>query len=231
MIKLKKLTVTEDQEFKKLCEKWNSNVENNNIKNNILDIDSFLGEEISTRVEIDENKKFNNKFELGKYLYEKLNAVPMDSKIWHFIVIVYHKQLLRKDRKIGEIDRFYIDDRKSFYPFTHLLKPVFDLYRSQRRYITRIKFLLLTPVNENGSLFLEIVKRQDIMKNINFIEVSEKFFYDKRKNKPKRGAQAGVLRLIDLFKQYERTYDLYSMPADKIMSVLMSKHEEFNKFR
>ena len=225
MIELRKLTEAEDQKFKEFCEQHDPSRHN-------LDIKKIQGDAISSNrdVEIDEDKEFNNKYDLGGYLYEKLKDIPMDPQTWHFLIIVYHKQLLNSEGKIGEVARFYIDPQKSYYPFTHLLKPIFDLYNFHHGNIELIKFLLLNPVNESSRLFLETVKRQDMMKNENFIRVCKDFFYDEKNNKIKRGVEGSLLRLITLFKQYERTYDLYSMPSNKIMKNLISKHEEFNKF-
>ena len=148
-------------------------------------------------------------------------------------MIIYREQLLNsrlKNKGIGEIGRFCIDDSKSYYPFTHLLKPVFDFYNFYNKETNLIEFLLLNPVNESGGLLLETTKRQDIMKNKNFIEVSKKIFYDDENREIKRGSTNAIKRLIDLFKQYERTYDLYSMPSKMILEKLISKHKEFDKF-
>ncbi len=219
MIKLKKLTGRGNERFLDLCRKNDSSGSN-------FDIEKFTTEEISENIIIDPSKIFVNKLELGEYLYEKLKDISVENSVWHFLVIVYHKQLL-KDGKIGEIDRFYIDPQKSYYPFTHLLKPVFDLYSFYYDKKDLIDFLLLNPINETGQLFLETVKRQDMMKNQSFIQVSRKLFYDDKNKKIKRGIQNDLRRLIALFKQYERAYDLYSMPAEKILKNLITRHQEF----
>lgn len=218
MIKLRKLTETEDQKFKILCDK-------DDLSSNDLGIGKFTGEEIHIDVEIDEGKKFNNKFELGEYLYEKLSNIPMDANTWHYLVSVYHKQLLQNNGKIGETARFYINTSRP----RHLLKSVFDLYSFYHKDAELIEFLLLNPINKSGKLFMDIVVSQHIMKNINFIQVAKTLFYDKKNKKIKTGIKQDFLRLVALFKQYERNYDLYSMPADRILKNLISKHSEFNK--
>lgn len=69
------------------------------------------------------------------------------------------------------------------------------------------------------------------MKNGHFIEVSKKIFYDGKSRKIKRGSTNAIERLIDLFKQYERAYDLYSMPSEMILERLINKYKEFDKFK
>ncbi len=223
MVKLRKLTAKESVQFQSLCK------EDALLACN-LDAGDFASGEILADIEIDPDREFDNKLQLGAYLYEKLGGVSsVDNEVWHFLVIVYHRQLL-KNGKIGQTDRFYIDPQKPYYPFTHLLKPVFDVYRFYHDKQTPIDFLLLNPVNESGRLFLETVKRQDIMKNENFIQASRSLFYDEENKKIKTGIEDDFLRLIALLKQYERTYDLYSMPAERILKNLIARHDQFHKY-
>jgi len=224
MIKLRKLTAKESQKFQNLCRK-------DNLLNSNLDVKNFTSGEILTHTEVDPDKKFNNKLELGAYLYEKLGNALVDNDVWHFLVIIYHKQLL-KNGKIGEIDRFYINPQKKYYPFTHLLKPVFDLYSFYCDKKELIDFLLLKPVNEGGGdIFLETVKRRHMMRNEHFIQVIKVLFYDGDHQKIKAGIKYPIRRLVALWQQYERTYDLYSMPAEKILKNLISKHKEFARYK
>ena len=107
MIKLQKLTRESEKAFQRKCK-------SNEIAFNLHD---FKTEEIESEIDINESKQFKNKFELGEYLYSLLKDIDVSNNIWHFLVIVYHKQLL-KNNKIGEIDRFFINDTKGFI---HLL--------------------------------------------------------------------------------------------------------------
>ena len=184
---------------------------------------------IDTSIEVDERKQFNNKFELAQYLYEQLHQIPMISDgIWHFFMIVYQEQLF-KDKQIKAVENYIVSESVR-YPFTHLLKPTYDLYRFYSKTPETVEFLLLNPIHESGGLFLEIVKRQDIMRNRHFIEIIKEFFYDSRNKKLETGHIDYTLRLIALFKQYARTYDLYSMPKDMILDQLIKKHKEFERF-
>ena len=228
MIKLKSLTPQAEKLLKNKIE------ESKNKKNElILNKDDFKTKEIRKEIFINENKLFNTKFELAEYLYEELkelNNIP--SGIWNFLVIIFYKQLL-KNGQVGETKRFFIDEKESFYPFSHLLKPVFDLYKIYSSDSQIINFLLLGPINEGSGILLGVVKRQDLLKNRQFILVSRKIYYDEENKILKEGntGKVGINRLITLWKQYERSYDLYSMPAEKILTELIAKHPEFNKFK
>ena len=228
MIELARLSRQANQKFKQVCESYDDNSDGKP-----LDINDFSTEKLSYSVEIDEHKEFANKFALGQYLYATLKGKDVESGAWHFLVIIYCQQLLNKDHKIGSIERFFIDSAIPYYPFAHLLKPVFDLYCLYHETPELIKFLLLNPVNKSGGLFLETVKRQDLVQNENFIKVSRKLFYDEKNEKIKKGGNSKdiILRLVSLFRQYERAYDLYSMPAEMILKKLLSKHAELKKFK
>jgi len=246
MIKLQQLTQASNQDFLRICE--------GELQASSFDSVNFEFEDIDTKydIDIDENKLFKSKFEFGEYIYHQLKPIPViDTRVWHFLTIVYSKQLLNKNQQIGEIDRFYISSYKTFYPFTHLIKPVFDLFRFYANDLNLIKFLLLNPVNESSGMFLEIVKRQELMKNKNFIEICKKIFYtqsitsknkSKKKHKKKQklknqlgylkdGYSDGLQRLIKLYSQYERGFDLYSMPSNYFIDNYLVKHQEFDRFK
>ena len=230
MIPLRQLTRKGNSKFRRWCEK--------NDPSESLNLEVFQSESMSNLVEIDgivikidESKIFSNKFELGAYLYEKLEHCPVNDRIWHFLTVVYHNQLLRKDGSIGEFNRFYLKKQLKHRHSRHLLQPVFNLYSLYHKQPELIRFLLLGPVNEAAKVFLETVQRQDLMKNENFIRVSKRIFYDEKNNILKPKISQYFLRLIALFMQYERTYDLYSMPVDRILNDLINKHPEFDRFK
>ena len=230
MISLRQLTPIGDKAFRTWCER--------NDPSESLNLEVFQSESMSNPVEInrmaiefDENKIFSNKYELGAYLYEKLEHCPVNDRIWHFLTVVYHKQLLRKDGSIGEFYRFYLRKQLKHRQSRHLLQPVFNLYSYYHKQPDLIRFLLLSPVNETAVVFRETVQHQDLIKNENFIRVSRRLFYDEKKKILTKGITDYFLRFIALFKQYERTYDLYSMPDDRILNDLINKHPEFNRFK
>ena len=138
-------------------------------------------------------------------------------------MLIYHKQLLKNGTELGEEKRFFIDTTDSYYRSRHLLKNTFDFYKFYHKNPSDIKFLLLNPVNENSDSFLQITKRQNIMKNKNFILVSKKLIFDAKKEKLKTGHDKLIARLIHLWQQYERTFDLYSMPYKQIIKLINKK--------
>ena len=226
MIAQKRLTKKGSKKFKSTLEDFGEN----DWKEVVLDWGDFDAEEIEGS-KMDEMKKFENTLELAKYLYEILGDEEIEGDRWNFLSIVFYKQLLKKDGKVGRLDRLLIDPEKYSYPFAHLLKAPYDLYRFYAEKPELIKFLLLHEVNVGETAFCEIVRNQEIMKNEKFIEVCKKIFYDGAERKLKRGTAGNIVRLIAVFRQYERTYDMYGMPSEMILSKLISPLKEFDRFK
>ena len=159
-----------------------------------------------------------------------------DIETWNWLSLVYYRQLLNSHNKIGQLERVFIIKNTSYYPYSHLLKTPYDIckfykfYSDQENKLSKIKFLLLDNINTNGTLFSEVVKRQDIMKNFMFIEVAYKLFYDENTKSLKKAIGKDIRRLIKIWKQYERGFDMYRMPSQEIINRLLVKHKEFSEF-
>ena len=67
-------------------------------------------------------------------------------------------------------------------------------------------------------------------KNLEFLKVAKQLFYNKNTKSIKKNISEPTQRLIKIWKQYERSFDMYRMPANTIINKLLVKHKEFNKF-
>ena len=56
------------------------------------------------------------------------------------------------------------------------------------------------------------------MKNLMFNEVAYKLFYDENTKSLKKGIGKDIRRLIKIWKQYERGFDMYRMPSQEIIN-------------
>ena len=202
-----------------------------NEENPTLNFDKFRSEHVKN-IEINPNKIFKSKLELGKYLLTIFdnNHIEPNARIWGWLFLLYQKQFWNKYGKIGEVKRvFYSIDET--YSYTHILAPVYDICKFYRNDMEKIYFLLSGPVNEGEDIYLNIVKKQDRMKNINFINVARKLFYDDKKKQLKKGRKNGMDRLVELYNQYERGFDMYRMPSDHFINkIIRIKHKELRKF-
>ena len=201
-----------------------------------IDITDYESEEIyhnENCIEIDKKKSFTHKLSVGRYFLHIFPAdfLP-DIETWNWLSILYYNQLLNTHNKIGQLERLFITKDPLYYPYIHLLKAPYDIckfYKTQDK-LKEIEFLLLDDVNDNGVLYREVAKRQDIMKNLKFLEVARKLFYDENTKFLKKKVGKDIQRLIQIWKQYERGFDMYRMPSQEIINKLLVKHSEFNKF-
>ena len=224
-MKLHELTTRGNQKLERDLERFRADT---SPKINIDDYDAK-----KTDIEIDENKRFSNKLDVGKYFLGVFQDTPPKPEMWNWLSALYFKQLLNTQGEIGALQRLFISDKSYFaYQFRHLLMAPYDVYKFYRNEINEIDFLLRDPVNVNGGLYTEIVKRQDIFKNHNFIRVARKLFYDEKEQVIKKGGASmnGIRRLIKLYGQYERSFDMYRMPSEVVIDKLLKRHKEFVRF-
>lgn len=188
---------------------------------------------IVSEFKIDEKKVFKNKFNVGEYFLNVFEKTSPDYETWNWLSLLYYKQLLNQKGKIGELERLFIFESKIFFNvYVHLLKIPYDICWLHKDSLDEIEFLLSDPVNINGTIYLEISKRNDITENKNFLNVVRKLFYDKKNNSFRKGegVKKAIKRLIQLYRQYERSFDLYHMSSEEFINLLSKKHKEFKPF-
>lgn len=227
-VKLQKLTEKGmeklEKELEQFREKSDSDIH--------ININNYESQE-TDNIEIDKDKLFDNKLSVGKYFLHIFpeNFNP-DIKTWNWLSAFYYRQLLTSYGKIGELRRLFISKNHFYYPHRHLLKAPYDICRfyKNKNALDEIEFLLQDKVNINGGFYRQIAENQDIIKNPNFIKTARRFFYNEKTNSLKRNITSPVKRLIKVWKQYERSFDMYRMPSEKIISALLVKHDEFGVF-
>ena len=187
-------------------------------------------------VSVDPHRQFTDKYEIGEYFTEVFaeSGLTLTSETWNWLSLLYYKQLLNPSRQIGEIERLFIFPKRSHntYPSVHLLKVPYDFYKYYRdkNRLDLISFLLKQPVNINRGIYLEIVKRPKIMKNPNFMGVIKHLFSEGDQIKRNYSYRA-LARLIRLYQQYDRSFDMYRLkPRDFLKKLASDKHKEFHQY-
>ena len=197
-----------------------------------MNIQSYESEKIvEFNITLDKNKVFDNKLSVGKYFFHIFpdNFYPCH-KTWNWLSVFYYKQLLNMHGRVGELRRLFIPEHYAFYPYRHLLKPPYDICRFYKSKSDDFKFILLDKANGNSEFYRRIAENQDIIKNLEFIKVARYFFYDEKNKSLKSEATGIIQRLIKVWKQYERSFDMYRMPSNLIIKKLLAKHDEFQPF-
>jgi hypothetical protein len=205
--------------------------------------DDELSEQISDTPVL-EVRPFANRLEAGDYIFNVLDALPdpvegvdQDVGLWSWLAAAFHTEIKRTVTRAkyypGADARWIpeIDDWRRYY--RHLLAGPYQMYRAHRDDPSRALAVLANPVGAPGDAAEQLAARQEILTNPHLMEAATRLYYDPVKQRLKVGAggdgpgSPGRLAM-DMFDQFDLTWDLYSMPADQIISLLPG---EFDRFR
>ena len=153
------------------------------INENLL-FDSKYTETLEGAKEIDKTKKFNSRFELGKYLYEVLKDCKQEnltnnSFLWNWLTLFYFNQLFPGIRG-GKQDIRYILSENPFYRYRHLVRESWSLYND----FGQDSFALLTKEVNNGSDEIEATSSNYELLNSNFLKFFKELYIDEAGPKP-----------------------------------------------
>lgn len=197
---------------------------------------------LTLKVEID-SKKFSNRFEAAKYLYDKFIEAgvadfDLDRGVWAWLSLFWFDALRPPADKLkknwpGERARWIPSeshDWKKFY--RHLLAGPWRVYRFHRDNPARAMVVLCGPLYAPGEASEQLLSRQEVVTNRGIVELATRLYYDPVGQKIKRGAAskgAGSFRRFakDFPDQFGVTWDLYAMTADQVEALLP---REFNRF-
>jgi hypothetical protein len=193
-------------------------------------------------IEIDENKKFTNRLDMGKYITKVFNGAGIErseiidnSGLWSWFAYMWFKQLCKKDKgvyQIYEIPRYICSSSWGRY-YRHFIALPYFLVSLHGEEFTRI-FLNMLPY-EHTDLTEQLVSSQNIISSPTIVKVIHILYWDNRLSKAKKGASLknktdpGTARRFRIFyNQLRLTYDLNRMKENDILELLP---HEFDKFK
>jgi hypothetical protein len=197
-------------------------------------------EPLEVEIEV-EDRDFSSRLDWARYIDEKLEGkglkhVERDIGLWTWLALFYVKRLLpskKNTRKsLGEAAMWIpqIRDFRKYY--RHLLAGPYRIYRAHRATPENALILLGGPFGSHGEVVEQFASRLEIVTNRGLIESVTTLYWDTSSMKMKRGAggkDAGsARRLADVLLQFDVTWDLYSLSADKLLGLLP---KEFSKFK
>lgn len=200
--------------------------------------------ECSVRLEASigiDKRKFSSRFDAAKYLYGLLDGsgirdVERDRGLWTWLSLFFFDEICPPDgngeRKLMEIVRYIpvISDFRKYY--RHLLAGPYRIYAAHKDNPSRALALLCNPLNRPGDIVEQLASRQELVTNKAIVEAATELYFDRRRKRPKSGSQSKgpgtARRFADIVNQLDVTWDLYSMEASEVLSLLP---EEFNRFK
>jgi hypothetical protein len=187
-------------------------------------------------ISIDETRQFNSRMELAEYLQncfagaglKREDVLPLNG-LWTWLAYIWFDQLApitnpaTAQRDIKE-DAKYIcsSDYRDYY--RHFISGPYSIYSLQGADNSRI--FLYSPVNVLNDFIEQPAARQFIISHKNIVEAIHRLYFDFQGGQPKkRGAQSrtrpgNIRRFVKVIQQFELTYDIYSMSAEKILNLL-----------
>lgn len=184
-----------------------------------------------------ENVEIHTRLDAAKYLSEVLKNIDHNeyenNKMWTWLSLFFFDQLCPADkngvRKPGDAYRYILSDNWRTY-YRHILQLPFKIFKNHNG---NGKVLLCNEINKIGEINESIASRQEFLSSASIIEVLDKLYFDAAKKTFKRGctttnSKGTIRRFVSIIKQFELTYDIFSMTSVQIMELLPKN--EFNKW-
>jgi len=194
--------------------------------------DPQLTELVSPAIDI-EQRNFVTKRDAAIYFHELFADIPKqqlleDIGLWSWLSLYYFDVVCPKQggaRKVRN-DYTYVFEAKSIRHFyRHLL---FVSWRTLDIAPTHNRLLLGTSISSLDKFSSEVIKRLYLTRIPCFFEVLDRLYWDEKRGRARPGVTnfgkitAGNLahRLPIRIRQLEKTYDLHSLTADQLISLL-----------
>lgn len=178
----------------------------------------------------------SNRWHLGRWLVSSFaeREEQMDADAWSWLALHLFNVLCPvKDgtRKLREDARYLLaagDYRKAY---RHLLAGPFLLMQAHRGDAESVRGLLATSPDAPGEVYEQLAARKYTVTSRAVVQVATRLYFDPDSGKLKRGAGGSAggspRRLSDVLQQFDLTYDLQAIPADRLLGILP---KEFGKF-
>jgi hypothetical protein len=185
-----------------------------------------------------ERQDFPTRLEAARYLaevFDGIEGLEEDVGLWSWLSLFYFDQVcppeLDGSRSPGR-DYRHILESGYRYGHRHLLSGPFLVYRLHKE---AAKLLLSTKVHQENLFHHQLASRQAFISNPAIIKAANCLYLDERTGRPKRGAHdpkrgpGTLLRFIDVVRQLDLNYDLYSMSAEALIDLLPSEFDGWRR--
>lgn len=201
--------------------------------------DPKVSEEIEPATEV-EFQTFASRFAVAEYLHSLfadsgITDLDRDRGLWAWLALLYFEQLCPKDksgeRRPGERAR-YIPELTYRRIYRHLLLGPYRVYRAHRDDPQRAIALLCGKPHELSDVYLDLAQDQELVRNPAVVGAATRLYFDQEKDRLKRighrSKPGSMRRLQQILKQFDVTWDLYSMNSEHLLAMLP---EEFDRFK
>ena len=207
-------------------------------------------EHVEFDVYLDENKKFDDRYQLGLYLDselsdEQLTTIDKDAGVWTWICCLYFAQLSKRTNgKYSGIEHYIYSPGRSEY--RHCVATPTRLVTQFEKEFARL--VISNKINDWGDMAEQITSRQYLMRCPSYRKLIMDLYINDDTGLAKPGAASGssskklksgkrsksgqgsVRRLALELKRLAINYKTDSMTSGSIQSLLNPEYEKFNKW-
>lgn len=196
-------------------------------------------EEILPDIEV-EQQSLSGRFEAGEYLHTILKDsglvdIDFDVGLWSWLALYFFDDICPKKKRErkgpGELARFILRPNDWRFSWRHLLAGPYSIFRNYRKDPEVARILLYGPVHGIPKSVSQFLSRMRWATNEEVLATATKLYIQPESKSLKRGSTGqvgGIERFQAVLKQFDCTWDLYSMSRDGILDMLP---REFDKFK
>ena len=232
-MKLRKLNYKGIEQFREYINDLRGGIEQN-VPLHLLDGDEF-SEDIEFDVELPTNE-FKSRYEMGICLvdlFKDQNITPYigDVGFWTWLALYWFDQLCPV--KAGKPNPSMAYNYVLSKDFRH--RPRHSVYMTWQlvsRYGANAAFMLCKDMSTRGEITEQMMARQENLSSEGVMKLANDLYYDAETGLFKRGAAARksagcVARYIAWLDQIKMTYDVFSISADDLKSLLPAEFDRF----
>ena len=183
-----------------------------------------------------ESRSFFTRFEMVAYLEQCFVAADFrplrtDRNLWAWIACFYFQEICPIGREgawqPGALARWVPQSADWRRYYRHLVAGPYFIYRAHIDDPKRALALLCQRPGRPGDLVEQLASRQQIVTNPAIMQIATDCFVDAATGQQKRAANSkgagGARRFVDVLNQFDVTWDLSSISADGLRSMIPSE--------
>lgn len=179
---------------------------------------------------------FGSRWHLGSWLLDSFSGHEdkLDAGAWSWLALHLFDVLCPTRggvRKVREDARYLLEAGDYRKAHRHLLAGPFLLMQAHRADTVAVRGLLATAPDAPGEVYEQLAARKYTVTSPAVAQVATLLYFDLMTGKLKRGAGGSAAgsprRLSEVLQQFDLTYDLQAIPAQRLVKLLP---KEFGRF-
>ena len=164
-----------------------------------------------------------------------LTSAEKDSGFWSWCSVFLFDRLCKTSGssfKPGELPIWIAEPNNYRRYYRHYLASIWSVYAAHKSREDKLKVLLNGSVNTPGELWAQVAATETLITNPSMIDALYGIYWDEAKNERKKGSGgSSPRRLTKVLKQFDKTYDFFSMSGDEIINLLPAEFDRFKNTR